>query len=89
MNFLVLAAGSAPLDPQNGSYPLCLSELDGVPMIEKIITTCHTVANARVIVALREEEARLYHLDNIVRLSAGIEDPADLLADLDQALTSN
>jgi len=26
--------------------------------------------------------------DNVVRLSAGIEDPADLLADLDQALTS-
>jgi cystathionine gamma-synthase/methionine-gamma-lyase len=25
--------------------------------------------------------------DNVVRLSAGIEDPADLLADLDQALT--
>jgi cystathionine beta-lyase/cystathionine gamma-synthase len=26
--------------------------------------------------------------DNVVRLSAGIEDPADLIADLDQALTS-
>jgi NDP-sugar pyrophosphorylase family protein len=68
MNFLILAAGSAPLDSQDGSYPLCLAELDGMPMIEKIIHACHAVPGARVIVALRDEETRLYHLDNVVRL---------------------
>jgi cystathionine gamma-synthase/methionine-gamma-lyase len=33
-----------------------------------------------------ERRARGIH-DNVVRLSAGLEDPADLLADLDQALS--
>ena len=33
-----------------------------------------------------QRRARGIH-DNVVRLSAGIEDPADLLADLDQALS--
>ena len=68
MNFLVLAAGSAILDTQDGNYPFCLSELEGVPLIERIITACQTMPNAHIIVALREEEVRLFHLDNIVKL---------------------
>jgi cystathionine beta-lyase/cystathionine gamma-synthase len=34
-----------------------------------------------------ERAARGIH-DNVVRFSAGLEDPADLIADLDQALSS-
>ena len=68
MNFLILAAGSAPVDTHDGSYPLCLAELDGTPMIEKIIQACHALPDARVIVALRDEDTRVYHLDNVVRL---------------------
>lgn len=68
MNFLILAAGSAPVDTHDGAYPLCLAELDGTPMIEKIIQACHALPDARVIVALRDEDTRLYHLDHVVRL---------------------
>ncbi len=68
MNFLILAAGAAPVDTHDGSYPLCLAELDGTPMIERIIAACHALPGARVIVALRDEDTRLYHLDHVVRL---------------------
>jgi NDP-sugar pyrophosphorylase family protein len=68
MNILVLAAGAAPADARDGSYPLCLAEIEGTPMIERILHACHTLPEAHVIVALRDEDIRLFHLDNVVRL---------------------
>lgn len=70
MNILILAAGSTGTEVGEGGYPLCLAEQDGVPLIERIIRACDRVGDARYIVALREEEIRRYHLDNVVALLA-------------------
>ena len=37
INILILSAGGGVHDSQDGKYPLCLSELDGISLIEKII----------------------------------------------------
>ena len=52
-------------------------------------THTHMVATMfHRLLALPEEERRAYGItDSLVRLSCGIEDPEDLIADLDQALT--
>lgn len=70
MNILILAAGQTTFDSQDGNYPLCLTELDGVPLIERLIQSCHSIDDANFIVALREQDIRHYHLDNIVSLLA-------------------
>ena len=70
MNILILAAGHQNFDTQDGSYPLCLTELDGKPLIELLIKACSSISQAHFIVALREQDIRRYHLDHIVELLA-------------------
>lgn len=68
MNVLILAAGKPIMDPNSGAYPLCLAELGGQPLIERILTACKTLSPHRTIVAIRNEEAVEYHLDRVIRL---------------------
>lgn len=69
MNILILAAGQVNFDTDS-SYPLCLTEINGVPLIERQIELCRSVGDVNYIVALRDEDIRRYHLDNIVNLLA-------------------
>lgn len=68
MNILMLAAGAADFDPHDGSYPLCLAEFDGKPLIERTIAACSKLEGANLIVAVREADVRQFHLDNIVSI---------------------
>lgn len=68
MNILILAAGKPVLDPNSGAYPLCLAEIGGQPLIERILAACKAVSPSRIIVAIREGEAVEYHLDRVIRL---------------------
>lgn len=70
MNILILAAGNPGFDIQDGNYPLCLTELDGIPLIERLIKNCQSLVDAKFIVALREQDIRRHHLDNVVGLLA-------------------
>lgn len=70
MNILILAAGHSDFDVHDGSYPLCLTEFDGVPLIERLIIACGKVTNTKFCVALREQDIRRYHLDNIIEILA-------------------
>jgi len=70
MNILILAAGQSKFDAHDGSYPLCLAEFDGVPLIERLICACSKLSNANFCVALREQDIRQYHLDNVVSILA-------------------
>jgi dTDP-glucose pyrophosphorylase len=65
---LILAAGKGNLDHAEGGYPLTLTEFDGVPLIERLITASKSLEGAEVIVTLRGDETSQFHLDNIVRL---------------------
>jgi dTDP-glucose pyrophosphorylase len=68
MNILILAAGTISNIGETESYPPCLTESDGVPLIERILHTCQTLMCHKLIIALRAEDIRRYHLDNIVTL---------------------
>ena len=68
MNILILAAGNPEFDTGDGQYPLCLTELDGIPLIERIVALCQQLPVKRMIFALRKEDVNRYHLDNVVHL---------------------
>jgi dTDP-glucose pyrophosphorylase len=67
VNIILLAAGLDQSNQRDG-YPLCLSEINSVPLIQKIINQTNQINKNRLIVNFRESEANKYHLDNIVRL---------------------
>lgn len=67
---LILAAGHNGFDNSDGGYPLCLSEFDGVSLIERIITNTTKIPNIEYIFALLEREIKSYHLDRAVKLLA-------------------
>lgn len=67
MNILILAAGSDQ-STQDDDYPLCLTEFDSVPLIQRVTNACGTLDPKNLIVVFREEEVRKYHLDSVVTL---------------------
>jgi NDP-sugar pyrophosphorylase family protein len=68
MNILILAAGHREFDTGDGHYPLCLTEFDGVPMLERIANACASLNPKRMVFAMRKEEVNRFHLDNVVNL---------------------
>lgn len=69
MNILILAAGDGSShNPSGDNYPLCLTEFNGIPLIEKIIKACDLFSEKQIIVALNDHEIRQHHIDNIIRL---------------------
>lgn len=68
MNILVLAAAGDSLDPQDGGYPLCLSEIDGVPLMERLVEQLRPLQGGRFIFALRADDVQRFRLDNAVAL---------------------
>jgi len=67
VNVLILAAGK-PNPELADSYPLCLTEIEGSPLIERILGACARLNPSKIIVAIRREDARRHHLDNVVKL---------------------
>jgi hypothetical protein len=67
MNVLILAAGPDQVTQEDG-YPLCLSEFDSMPLIQRVANACLGLEPQKLIVAFREEDVYKYHLDNILRL---------------------
>lgn len=67
MNILILAAGQDPLSQEN-SYPLCLTEFDSIPLIQRVISSCGVLGSSNMIVAFREQDVDVYHLNNVVTL---------------------
>lgn len=70
VNVLVLAAGHSGYEIKEDSYPLCLTEFDGIALIERIVKNTRGIKNARYTFALRDEEVERYHLDRVVELIA-------------------
>ncbi|MCY1740376.1 glycosyltransferase family 2 protein [Ensifer sp. SL37] len=75
MNILLLMAGE-PRVQSSESYPLALTEIDGVPLIEKIMGQCQSVKYNRFIVAIQEQDIRRYRLDQVVKL---LDDRAEVV----------
>lgn len=69
INILILAAGpSSPDGDTKDWYPVCISEMDGIPLIERQIQLCNNIRPYKLIVALRGQEIQKFHLDNIVKI---------------------
>ena len=64
MNILILAAGGS----SSREYPLCLTEFNGEPLMQRTVNLCGPLSPARIIFALLEDEVSKYHLDSIVEL---------------------
>jgi hypothetical protein len=67
MKVLILAAGDHPNEYGDTQYPLCLTEFDGVTLLERVCRQCSSLPASEWIFAMREREVRRYHLDNVVR----------------------
>lgn len=70
MNVLILAAGPERAEDHEDSYPLCLAELDGKPLIERITTALSVLSPSRFIFCFRKSDARQFHLADITTLLA-------------------
>ncbi|MFJ2713328.1 glycosyltransferase family 2 protein [Pseudomonas sp. NPDC087346] len=66
-NVLVLAANE-PHDDKDSGYPLCLTEVDGKPLIQHLSEQCNAIKDSKIILAVREDDCKRWHLDNVVRL---------------------
>jgi bifunctional N-acetylglucosamine-1-phosphate-uridyltransferase/glucosamine-1-phosphate-acetyltransferase GlmU-like protein len=66
-NVLLLAAGRGRVIDSGDSYPQCLTELDGVTLIEKIVDTTRSIKGARYFSAILEKDARRLHLDKLMQ----------------------
>lgn len=70
INILVLAAGHIGFETENGGYPICLSEMEGVSLCERIVANAARIPNASFTFALRDEDVERFHLDKVVGLLA-------------------
>ena len=69
-NILVLAAGQMQVEGYGSSYPTCLTELDGLSLIERIVINTREIADTNYTFALMDKEIDSYHLDRVVKLLA-------------------
>ena len=70
MKIVVLAASATTINPHDGSYPLCLTEFDGVPLIQHIVRSCAVLQPAAFVFALRRDDIKRHYLDQVVELLA-------------------
>lgn len=76
MNILMLAAGSIEFNTHDGGYPLCLTEVEGMPLIERQANQAIGAGAKKFIVTLKEEDVSKFHLDSVVSL---LSDKANLV----------
>lgn len=65
---LILAAGPVEFESHDGGYPLCLSEMDGAPLLERIIENTRKICDSRYVYALLDKDVERFHLDQVAQL---------------------
>lgn len=68
INILILAAGKALSQHDEGGYPLCLTEVDGTSVLESIVNNARSILNAQFAFTFLKNEAQRFHLEKIVSL---------------------
>ena len=68
LNIIILAAGSADFVVEDGDYPVCLVEIGGKPLLERVITNSARVDGTALYFAFRSDQIARFHLDKIVNL---------------------
>lgn len=67
-NILILAAGPACFETNDGDYPLCLTEVDGTPLLERIVENTRGICNSHYVYAVLDKDVERFHLDAIAEL---------------------
>lgn len=67
INILILAANDFHDDRDSG-YPLGLSEVNGKILLQHVTEQCNSIPDARLTLAVSEQDCKRWHLDNVVRL---------------------
>jgi NDP-sugar pyrophosphorylase family protein len=68
LNVLILAGGQSDSNVDDGNYPLCLAEIEGAPLIERLVRACAHIRATGFVVAFRKSDVEDFHLDNIMRV---------------------
>ncbi|EPS8493158.1 glycosyltransferase family 2 protein [Yersinia enterocolitica] len=68
VNILILAAGQSSSESREDSYPLCLTETDGMSLIERIVLNTKKIPDSKYCFALLDKDAEKFHLDKVVKL---------------------
>lgn len=66
-NILILAAGRSSIENETELQPLCLSELEGELLIEKIIHSVKHISSPEFFCAVLEKDIRRYYLDSLIK----------------------
>ena len=70
LNVLILAGGQSDSSKDDGNYPLCLTEINGVPLIQHLVQACAGIGTNRFVAAFRKSDIEEFHLDSILRVLA-------------------
>ena len=68
VNIVILAAGKVQQGQAGGEYPHCLIEVEGGPLLERIVRNTLSIQNGLYNFVFLDDEAQKYHLDNIAGL---------------------
>ncbi len=80
MNIIILAAGSSN---SNQSYPICLTEFENIPILQRIIESCDQLDPSNIIATFRKSDVETNFLNNILKLlyqnstSVSVQDNAE------------
>jgi NDP-sugar pyrophosphorylase family protein len=67
-NVLILAGGQSDSNADDGNYPLCLAEINGAPLIQRLVHACKATQPSRFVVAFRKSDIDSFHLDNVMEV---------------------
>lgn len=67
-NILILAAGPAVFEANDGGYPLCLTEQNGAPLLEHIVFNTRNITDAQYAYAFAASDVNRFHMDQVANL---------------------
>ena len=69
LNLLILAAGPGPMETASrGAYPVCVTEVDGTPVLERIVNKLQGVPPQSFHYVFLADEVRRFHLDSLAQV---------------------
>jgi len=68
ISVLILAAGQTGFETHDGDYPLCLTEFDGLSLLERIVRNTRNIEKVKFAFAFLNHEAERFHLDKVSKL---------------------
>ncbi|SRR5579885_1472288 len=67
MNILILGAGENETTLNDSGYPFYLTELEGIPLIERLVTQCQSIKHPKFHFAIPENEIKQWRLDSVIK----------------------